>query len=103
MNDHLDVTGNQAPLPSAPKEFSRRDFLEASGLLAAAAIVPGCAMFEGTHGETIIDIHQHVGYTRKNTDALLQHQRVLGVSKTILLPAGRNMNSAATHDGVSNG
>ena len=60
-------------------------------------------MFESTHGETIIDIHQHVGYSRKNTDALLQHQRVMGVSKTILLPAGRNINSAATHEGVSNG
>jgi hypothetical protein len=39
-------------------------------------------------GETIIDIHQHVGDSRKNTDALLQHQRVMGVTKTILLPRG---------------
>jgi len=103
MNDHLNVIGNPAPLPFATKQISRRDFLATSSLLAAAAAMPGCAMFEGSHGETIVDIHQHVGYSRKNTDALLQHQRVMGVSKTILLPAGRNINSAATHEGVSNG
>src|SRR5689334_9503008 len=103
MNDHLDVTGNQGPLPSPSKGISRRDFLATSALFAAAATVSGCAMFQSTPGETIIDIHQHVGYSRKNTDALLEHQRVMGVSKTILLPAGRNVNSPATHEGVSNG
>jgi hypothetical protein len=103
MNDEPKIESRRVPLPSAATGFSRRDFLATSGLLAAAAAVPGCAMFEGAHGETIIDIHQHVGYSRKNTDALLQHQRVMGVSKTILLPAGRNVNSAATHEGVSNG
>ena len=102
MND-INIATNQAPLPSPAKQISRRDFLATSGLLAAAAAMPGCAMFEGSHGETIVDIHQHVGYSRKNTDALLQHQRVMGVSKTILLPAGRNVNSATTHEGVSNG
>src|SRR6266850_6820672 len=103
MNHELDIATSPTPLPSATKGFSRRDFLVTSGLVAAATAVPGCAMFEGTHGETIIDIHQHVGYSRKNTDALLQHQRVMGVTKTILLPAGRNVNSPATHEGVSNG
>jgi predicted TIM-barrel fold metal-dependent hydrolase len=103
MNDNLDIATGPTPLPSANTKISRRDFLATTGLVAAAATVPGCAMFEGTRGETIIDIHQHVGYNRKNTDALLQHQRVMGVTKTILLPAGRNVNSAATHEGVSNG
>ncbi len=103
MNDELAIASNRGPLPCAAKGFSRRDFIATSGLLAAAAAAPGCAMLEGTRGETIIDIHQHVGYSRKNTDALVQHQRVMGVTKTILLPAGRNVNSAATHEGVSNG
>jgi predicted TIM-barrel fold metal-dependent hydrolase len=98
------IENDATPLPCGPTDFSRREFLMKSGLLAAAtAAVPGCASFEGTKGEMIIDIHQHVGYSRKNTDALLEHQRVMGVSKTILLPAGRNVNSPATHEGVSNG
>jgi predicted TIM-barrel fold metal-dependent hydrolase len=103
MNDESELESHGTPLPSSCARFSRRDFIMKAGALAAAATVPGCAMLEGDHGETIVDIHQHVGYSRKNTDALLQHQRVMGVTKTILLPAGRNINSAATHDGVSNG
>jgi predicted TIM-barrel fold metal-dependent hydrolase len=103
MNDEPELESHSTPLPSSSTRFSRRDFVMKAGALAAVATVPGCAMFEGGHGETIVDIHQHVGYGRKNTDALLQHQRVMGVTKTILLPAGRNINSAATHDGVSNG
>jgi len=103
MNDDLNIECGRAPQPSQSIGFSRRQFLVKSGLLTAAAAISGCASFEGTRGETIIDIHQHVGYNRKNTDALLEHQRVMGVTKTILLPAGRNVNSPATHEGVSNG
>jgi predicted TIM-barrel fold metal-dependent hydrolase len=103
MNDETQIESHGWPLPSSRISFSRREFFMKAGALAAVATVPGCAMLESTHGETIVDIHQHVGYSRKNTEALLQHQRVMGVTKTILLPAGRNINSAATHDGVSNG
>jgi len=99
----FDIENDMPPLPSTQNNLSRRQFLATSTLFAAAAAIPGCASFEGTKGETIIDIHQHVGYSRKNTDALLEHQRVMGVTKTILLPAGRNVNSPATHEGVSNG
>jgi predicted TIM-barrel fold metal-dependent hydrolase len=53
--------------------------------------------------EPIIDIHQHVGYLGRPDDALLAHQRAMGVTKTILLPAGRPISSASTHEGVSNG
>src|ERR1043165_6941584 len=102
MND-LDVE-HSGPLPSSSHPMSRRQFLGSSALIAAAATVAhGCASLDSSHGETIIDIHQHVGYSRKSTDALLQHQRVMGVTKTILLPAGRNVNSPTTHEGVSNG
>ncbi len=31
------------------------------------------------------------------------HQRAMGMTTTILLPAGRNVNTPSTHDGVSNG
>jgi predicted TIM-barrel fold metal-dependent hydrolase len=99
----FDIENDLTPLPCPQMNLSRRQFLATSALFAASAAVPGCASFEGAKGEMIIDIHQHVGYSRKNTDALLEHQRVMGVAKTILLPAGRNVNSAATHEGVSNG
>lgn len=36
----------------------------------------------------ILDIHQHTNYSRRSDDALLTHQRTMGISKTILLPAG---------------
>lgn len=37
----------------------------------------------------IIDIHQHTDYTGRPDDVLIAHQRTMGISKTILLPAGR--------------
>ena len=85
-------------------KLSRRDFLAASSLLALAAVVPGCKTAEeGPGHEPIIDIHQHLGYSGRSGEVLLAHQRAMGVTKTILLPAGRPVNSASTHNGLSNG
>ena len=86
---------------SIARKFSRRDFLATTtGALAGAALA-GCA----TAGAAapIIDIHQHVNYSNRPDPVLLQHQRTMGITTTILLPAGRPLNSAATHDGVANG
>jgi predicted TIM-barrel fold metal-dependent hydrolase len=78
----------------------RREFLSVSGLalagLAAHATNTNAA-------EPIIDIHQHVGYSGRPDDVLLTHQRTMGISLTILLPAGRSVNTASTHEGVANG
>jgi len=96
---HPDSTVN----PKAQR-FSRRDFLAASALLALSAAVPGCKTGKGGWGpEPIIDIHQHLGYSGRSDEALLAHQRAMGVRKTILLPAGRPVNTAATHNGLANG
>ena len=38
--------------------------------------------------EPIIDIHQHTNYSFRTDDQLLAHQRAMGVTQTILLPAG---------------
>ena len=87
-----------------PPRLSRREFLAASGLLALSAAMPGCKTGEGGWGpEPIIDIHQHLGYSGRSDEVLLAHQRAMGVTKTILLPAGRPVNTASTHDGRSNG
>jgi len=38
--------------------------------------------------EPVIDIHQHTNYAGRSDDELLAHQRKMGVSRTVLLPAG---------------
>jgi predicted TIM-barrel fold metal-dependent hydrolase len=53
--------------------------------------------------DPVIDIHQHLNYSGRSDDALLAHQRAMGVTTTILLPSGRDVTSASTHQGVANG
>jgi predicted TIM-barrel fold metal-dependent hydrolase len=38
--------------------------------------------------ETVIDIHQHTNYAGRTDDELIAHQRAMGVTRTVLLPAG---------------
>lgn len=64
--------------------ISRRNFLAAMAApLAAEAAEP------------IIDIHQHTNYTGRTDEELIRHQREMGVSKTVLLPAGSKYGLAA--------
>ena len=68
-------------------EISRRDFLTASAFLllnskVAAAESPGAA-------EPVIDIHQHTNYGGRTIGQLRAHQQAMGISQTVLLPAGR--------------
>jgi predicted TIM-barrel fold metal-dependent hydrolase len=81
---------------------SRRDFLNTAGFALAGAALAGCTT-TAHHVEPIIDIHQHVSYSDRPDDILLKHQRTMGVTKTILLPAGRPVNTESTHNGISNG
>jgi predicted TIM-barrel fold metal-dependent hydrolase len=82
---------------------SRRTFLSTSGLALAGLAVPGLAPTLRAQGEPIIDIHQHVGYSGRPDEVLLTHQRAMGVTTTILLPAGRTVTRPSTHDGAANG
>jgi predicted TIM-barrel fold metal-dependent hydrolase len=82
--------------------FSRRNFIKVSSLWAVGTAVTGCNSLD--HGpESLIDIHQHVGYHGRDDATLLAHQRAMGATKTILLPAGRPVNRPSTNNGVSNG
>lgn len=54
----------------------RREFL---ALLAAPL---------GGAAEPVIDIHQHTNYAGRSDEELIRHQRDMGVTKTVLLPAG---------------
>jgi predicted TIM-barrel fold metal-dependent hydrolase len=83
---------------------NRRRFLStsASALVGAAARAATPAA-PGAPAEPIIDIHQHLSYSGRPDDVLLAHQKAMGVTTTLLLPAGRPVNRASTHDGVANG
>jgi predicted TIM-barrel fold metal-dependent hydrolase len=82
----------------------RRDFLTGTSLALMGVAVQGLdAVAAVQPAEPIIDIHQHLGYSGRPDDVLLAHQRALGVTKTILLPSGRPVTTASTHQGASNG
>jgi predicted TIM-barrel fold metal-dependent hydrolase len=80
--------------------MQRREFLAVSsfGLIGLAVQDEAAEPVE-----PIIDIHQHVGYTGRSNEDLIAHQLAMGATATVLLPAGRPVSTASTHDGVSNG
>ncbi len=51
----------------------------------------------------IFDIHQHTNFAGRSDEALIAHQKIMGVTKTILLPAGSDAFGASTHLGKSFG
>ena len=57
-------------------DLSRRTFLAS----ATAALLRA--------SEPVIDIHQHTNYAGRTDDQLIEHQRKMGVTRTVLLPAG---------------
>ncbi|MGH9627621.1 MAG: amidohydrolase family protein [Bryobacteraceae bacterium] len=70
--------------------ISRRSFL-------AAAVAAGAA----PAAEPVIDIHQHTNYSGRSDEELVLHQRELGITKTVLLPAGSKYGLAAGAGGNS--
>ena len=92
-------------LPDHP--ISRRQMLA-----GAAAVAAGSMLFAQTSpstgpaapaGEPIIDIHQHTTYHKRTNEALIHHQRKMGVTKTILLPGGSPVDTLSTLKGKANG
>jgi predicted TIM-barrel fold metal-dependent hydrolase len=81
----------QPPFPR-----TRREFLTL-GSVALASALCGCATREHVDdspgdyaaAEPIIDIHQHTNYAGRTDAELIAHQRAMGVTHSILLPAGR--------------
>src|SRR6185437_6769807 len=57
-------------------DLSRRTFLAS----ATAALLHA--------SEPVIDIHQHTNYAGRTDDELIEHQRKMGVTRTVLLSAG---------------
>jgi predicted TIM-barrel fold metal-dependent hydrolase len=81
--------------------LARREFL--AGSLSALAGTFSAAQDPAAGMEPIIDIHQHTDYHGRPNDVMLRHQRAMGVTTTILLPAGTYFASGSTHEGRSNG
>ncbi len=82
--------------------FTRRDFLKSTATaLACACAAPAIAA--PNPDEPIIDIHQHTNYTGRTNEQMRIHQRAMGITTTILLPAGRPVERESTHNGKSNG
>jgi predicted TIM-barrel fold metal-dependent hydrolase len=66
-----------------------------SALSRRAFLGMTCATLIQAADEPIIDIHQHTNYHGRSDDALIAHQRAMGISKTVLLPAGSKYGLAA--------
>ena len=81
----------------------RRDFLTVSGLGVLGLARYDRAAWREAPAVPIIDIHQHVGYSGRSDEALIAHQRAMGATMTVLLPAGRPVDRSSTHQGLSNG
>lgn len=82
--------------------MTRRRFIAATLPVCAAACLPSVRGADnGT--EPIIDIHQHTNYRDRQNNVLRFHQRAMGVTQTILLPAGTPVNRPSTGDGKYNG
>jgi len=90
--------------------MNRRDFLRTSALALltvdprpSTERAPAYSDFAQAAADPIIDIHQHLGYSGRPDAVLLAHQRAIGATTTILLPAGRPATRPSTHDGLANG
>jgi predicted TIM-barrel fold metal-dependent hydrolase len=81
---------------------SRRDFLISSSAALFTMALPA-AEPASEPAERIIDIHQHTNYSGRTDEQLIEHQKVMGVSRTVLLPAGTPVERPSTHQGKSNG
>ncbi len=66
---------------------TRRRFLTTIALPPLAAFEPDA--------EPIFDIHQHTNYTGRTDEELVAHQREMGATTTVLLPAGSKYGLAA--------
>ena len=84
-------------------DVPRRTFLTRSGSALLGLVVQDAPQTALQRSDPIIDIHQHLNYSGRSDDVLLAHKRLMGATTTILLPAGRSVSTASTHQGVSNG
>ena len=95
---------SHASSPAGPHP-SRRTFLAASAAFCGTCAAAGAAESSAPNSppDPIIDIHQHTHYHDRTDQQMLAHQRAMGVTTTLLLPAGSVIERPSTHAGKSNG
>ena len=82
---------------------ARRTVLAASALLAIELMSKVSLAQESQPADPIIDIHQHTNYSGRTDEQLLRHQKAMGVTQTLLLPAGAPVKRPSTLNGKGNG
>ena len=93
------------------KEYTRRSFIKnnsKAGLglfigMSMPSLLLNNRVLAFQINEPIIDIHQHTNYLGRTDDELLAHQRRMGATTTILLPAGHPVDYGSTYYGLGNG
>jgi predicted TIM-barrel fold metal-dependent hydrolase len=80
---------------NASASCSRRGFLSACAggvgavVMDAPALMAAVPETAAASPEPIIDIHQHTNYSGRTNEQLIRHQQIMGVTMSVLLPAGR--------------
>jgi predicted TIM-barrel fold metal-dependent hydrolase len=87
---------------NSDSRLTRRRFLGTSAAVLLAPRLRG-ADGEAVLVEPIIDLHQHLNYSGRTDSQFIAHQKALGVTTTVLLPAGSSVDRPSTHQGRSNG
>lgn len=64
-------------------------------MISRRELILGASASALAGAETVIDIHQHVHYSGRSDEALVAHQKTMGITRTVLLPAGRKLGLAA--------
>jgi predicted TIM-barrel fold metal-dependent hydrolase len=82
--------------------LSRRCFLVSSASAGAMVLSAQVRGADDAAAEKIIDIHQHTSYRERTSEQLIAHQRMMGVTQTILLPSGSSVKRHSTGDGIHN-
>ena len=75
-----------------PNQFSRREFLKTAAVTASATAFASSTILAADStaaAEPVIDIHQHTNYSGRTDEQLIAHQRAMGVTTSVLLPAGK--------------
>lgn len=70
-------------------QIPRRKFVKASFSLAIGSTLAQLGAAADKPGEPVIDVHQHTHYSGRTDEQLIAHQKAMGVTTTVLLPAGR--------------
>lgn len=89
-----------------PISISRRRFIgvSAAALLGPVGPLPAGAAAVGEEAaEPVIDIHQHTHYHGRTDEDLVAHQKTMGATLTVLLPAGSTVVRPSTLNGKANG